>query len=73
MITIIIYSKIALIIGASVTWLWSKTNLGKQLQLVKDAFSQLSTGRDNLMVQATKLHALGVEIKKELSVTSRDE
>jgi DNA recombination protein RmuC len=32
-----------------------------------EAYKQLSTGNDNLVVQATKLKALGLKTKKELS------
>jgi DNA recombination protein RmuC len=49
------------------------TNLqevGKHLDKAKDAysdsFSQLSTGKDNLIVQATRLKSLGIKNKKEL-------
>ncbi len=44
------------------------THLERAQGKYKDAFSQLSTGRDNLVGQATKLQSLGVKIKKELPV-----
>lgn len=45
-------------------------DVGRHLDKAKDAyagsFSQLSTGKDNLILQATKLKALGIKNKKEL-------
>jgi DNA recombination protein RmuC len=44
--------------------------IGKHIDKAKDAyadsFSQLSTGKDNLILQATKLRTLGIKNKKEL-------
>jgi len=44
------------------------TNLDRAQAKYKEAFGQLSTGRDNLVGQATKLQALGVKVKKEIPV-----
>jgi DNA recombination protein RmuC len=41
-------------------------NIGKAQKSYDDAFGQLSTGRDNLVVQADKLKKLGVKAKNEL-------
>jgi DNA recombination protein RmuC len=41
-------------------------NIGKVQKSYDDAFGQLSTGRDNLVVQADKLKKLGVKAKNEL-------
>ncbi|HLN54587.1 MAG TPA: DNA recombination protein RmuC [Bacteroidales bacterium] len=45
-------------------------DIGKHIDKAKEAysesFSQLSTGKDNLVVQATKLKTLGIKNKKEL-------
>ena len=44
--------------------------IGKHIDKAKDAysdsFSQLSTGKDNLVLQATKLKSLGIKNKKEV-------
>jgi DNA recombination protein RmuC len=44
--------------------------IGKHLDKAKDAYSdslsQLSNGKDNLVLQATKLRMLGIKNKKEL-------
>jgi DNA recombination protein RmuC len=46
-------------------------DIGKHIEKARDAyaesFSQLSTGKDNLVLQATKLQELGIKNKKELS------
>jgi len=42
-------------------------NLKRAQQKYDDAYKQLSTGNDNLVLQATKLKSLGVKTKKELS------
>lgn len=46
-------------------------DIGKHIDKAKDAYSdsykQLSTGNDNLVVQATKLKNLGIKNKKELT------
>ena len=42
-------------------------HLDKALNKYEDAFKQLSTGNDNLVLQATKLKNLGLKTKKELS------
>jgi len=45
--------------------------LGNQIEKAREAystsFSQLSTGKDNLVLQATKLQELGIKNKKDLS------
>lgn len=45
-------------------------DIGKHIDRAKEAysesFSQLSTGKDNLVLQATKLRSLGIKNKKEL-------
>lgn len=45
-------------------------DIGKHIDKAKEAysesFSQLSTGKDNLVLQATKLKSLGIKNKKEL-------
>jgi DNA recombination protein RmuC len=43
-------------------------NIAKAQKSYDDAFGQLSTGRDNLVVQADKLKKLGVKVKNELPV-----
>ena len=49
-------------------------DVGKYLDKSKEAytnsFKQLSTGKDNLVLHATKLKNLGVKNKKELSIES---
>ena len=42
-------------------------NLKRAQQKYDEAYKQLSTGNDNLVLQATKLKSLGVKTKKELS------
>ena len=46
-------------------------DIGAHLEKAKDAytlsFNQLSTGKDNLVLQATKLQELGIKNKKEIS------
>ena len=42
-------------------------HLDKALEKYESAFKQLSTGNDNLVLQATKLKNLGLKTKKELS------
>jgi DNA recombination protein RmuC len=44
------------------------TNLDRAQAKYKEAFGQLSNGRDNLIGQATKLQALGVKVKKEIPI-----
>lgn len=41
-------------------------HIDKAKNVYDDSFRQLSTGKDNLVLQATKLKDLGVKIKKEL-------
>lgn len=41
-------------------------HLDKAREVYADSFNQLSTGKDNLVLQATKLKTLGIKNKKEL-------
>jgi DNA recombination protein RmuC len=47
-------------------------NLNKAQSKYDDAFKQLSSGNDNLVLQATKLKKLGLKTKKNLTVEMED-
>lgn len=60
-----------------VTFVESLEKIGRNIELAKsnydDAFKQLSTGRDNLIVQTQKMKDLGISSKKQLPQTLVDE
>jgi DNA recombination protein RmuC len=49
------------------------THIERAQSFYNESFKQLSTGNDNLVLQATKLKALGVKNKKELSKELKNE